>query len=485
MPKLITQEDYMSRVLAIHGKKYDYSKLVYKAAKVPVEVICREHGSFFIVPTSFTSRGSGCSKCVGRGADWVDRFKSIHGDLYDYSKVKYIGKDLKVSIGCSVHGEFFQSPDNHFRGKQGCPKCKGSKIRKSKQLTFEVFKERAQAIHPDKFTYEAVEWSNMQMPTVAVTCEHGTNMQRPVNHLSGQITCNKCGNMKSQDEEAIADFLAQYTVVERRNRQIIAPKEIDIYLPEFKMGIEYHGLYWHSSPRTHSNYHREKYEAANKAGIRLVQIFEDEWLDKQDIVKNRLLAFIGKAPQYQARKLKLSQIPMSEARPFLVATHIQGAGVASYCYALKDEENIVAVATFGKARSGAMTGAKVEGRWEVTRYASTGRVQGGFSRLLKQFKTEVDPNEIISYCDLRYGDGKLYEATGFTLASITEPDYWWVPKGEVKRIPRYSVQKHKLADPKHQLNKFYAPTKTENEICTEAGWSKIHGVGSQKWIWSK
>jgi len=67
MPKLITQEDYMSRVLAIHGKKYDYSKLVYKAAKVPVEVICREHGSFFIVPTSFTSRGSGCSKCVGRG----------------------------------------------------------------------------------------------------------------------------------------------------------------------------------------------------------------------------------------------------------------------------------------------------------------------------------------------------------------------------------------------------------------------------------
>ena len=89
-----------------------------------------------------------------------------------------------------------------------------------------------------------------------------------------------------------------------------------------------------------------------------------------------------------------------------------------------------------------------------------------------------------SYCDLRYGTGTLYEKSGFTLHSITEPDYWWVPKGKIERIPRYTVQKHKMAHVDHPLNEYYAPHKSENQICGEAGWEKVHGVGNQKWVWA-
>jgi hypothetical protein len=288
--------------------------------------------------------------------------------------------------------------------------------------------------------------------------------------------------MTSNGEQELSDFLAVYTSVERHNRKILAPKEIDIWLPEFNIGVEYHGLYWHTTNRV-GNLHREKYDLSVASGVRLIQIFEDEWVNKKELVKERLLAFIGKSKVYNARSLQIKQLSMKEVRPFLVSKHVQGAGVSSLNYGLFDKEELVAVATFGKSRSGAMTGAKVEGEWEVARYASTGRVRGGFSKLLKQFKTDVNPTKIISYCDLRYGNGKLYEATGFVLDTITPPDYWWVPKSKIERIPRYNVQKHKIAKEGHILNKYYDKDKSEKAICEEAGWQQIYGVGSQKWVW--
>ena len=193
---------------------------------------------------------------------------------------------------------------------------------------------------------------------------------------------------------------------------------------------------------------------------------------------------LGKGVRFDARKCSVKIIESSTAKSFLNSTHIQGVGVASVYYGIYSGDQLVAVASFGHSRSGAMTGAMEEGNWEVVRYASIGRVRGGFSRMLKKFITDVNPTKIISYCDLRYGDGKLYAATGFTLDSITPPDYWWVPNGKVQRIPRYITQKHKL--PLHPvLKEFYAPDKTENQVCADAGWEKIHGVGHQKWLWQK
>jgi hypothetical protein len=213
----------------------------------------------------------------------------------------------------------------------------------------------------------------------------------------------------------------------------------------------------------------------------LIQIFEDEWVDKPDVVKARLRALLGVGRKMHARKTQLRNIPFSQAREFLNARHTQGAGVACMAYGLYDADELVAVATFGRSRTGGMTVQRETNTWEVYRYASEGTVVGGFGKLLKHFIQDMNPELIISYCDLRYGDGKLYERTGFTLHSITEPDYWWVPNGQVKRVPRYQTQKHKLAT-HPDLKAYYAPNKTENEVCEAAGWRKIHGVGSQKWV---
>lgn len=362
----------------------------------------------------------------------------------------------------------------------------GREVKAFNRTPIAEFVQRLQATHAGALLYVG-GFSNMNTRATFVCTVHSREVEAlPSNTLGGANPCPQCNHLSSKAETSVAEFLAQHTTVEQRVRGILGKKEIDVWLPEFQLGVEYHGLYWHTEDRKSAQMgHREKWELAQKAGIRLVQVFEDEWVEKQEIVKARLLAFIGKAETYNARALELAEVSSVDGRAFLEATHIQGGGIAAKYYALCEGDVIRAVASFGKARSGAMTGAKKAGAWEVVRYASTGRVRGGFSRLLKHFMDDVQPLELVSYCDLRYGDGKLYAATGFTLEAITEPDYWWVPRGALERVPRYTTQKHRLAKTTHPLHQFYAPDKTENEICEEAGWKKIYGVGSQRWVWRK
>ncbi len=157
--------------------------------------------------------------------------------------------------------------------------------------------------------------------------------------------------------------------------------------------------------------------------------------------------------------------------------------MAKLFYGLFHKDELVAAASFAPLRTGAMASSGSVCTWEVIRYASIGRVRGGFSKILKKFVEEVCPEEIISYCDLRFGDGSLYKACGFTLDRVTEPDYWWVPEGKVERVPRYRTQKHKLkAHP--VLKKYYRDELSEKEICQAAGWYRIYGVGHQRWVWT-
>jgi len=413
---------------------------------------------------------------------FIVRASEVHNNFYTYEEAEYVNAHTKLKVTCPTHGVFEVNPTNHVQGK-GCPVCAIQRTRAAQIKSVTTFIEHAVSVWGDVFDYSGVEYKGAKVPVTIRCVEHDrVFMQQPNNHLEKKNPCTQCNHMKSEPENQIAAFLEQYTKVERGNRSIIKPKEIDIWLPEFNMGVEFHGLYTHRASSV-KNLHRNKWELAEQAGVRLIQIFHDEWLNKQELVKARLLAFIGKGETYNARQLRLERVEMQDIRQMLETTHIQGAGVSSVNYALYDGDRVIAVATFGKARSGAMTGAKTDGVWEVVRYASVGRVRGGFSKLFKRFLTDVNPNKVISYCDLRYGNGRLYEATGFTLEAITEPDYWWIPKGKIVRIPRYVTQKHKMANPSHPLHKYYQPEKTEAQICADAGWEKIYGVGNQKWVW--
>jgi hypothetical protein len=117
----------------VHNNAYDYSNVVYTNCKTKVEIICPQHGIFFQTPNKHIGSKTGCPTCSGRPAIttaiFIQRSKKVHGDTYDYSKVKYISFTNKVEIICKQHGSFFQRPENHFRHRQGCPECKFEKAR--------------------------------------------------------------------------------------------------------------------------------------------------------------------------------------------------------------------------------------------------------------------------------------------------------------------------------------------------------------------
>ena len=113
----------------VHNSKYNYNDIEYTSSSAKVRITCPKHGAFYQTPAMHLS-GNGCPACAHTCkvpiADILQRFKNIHGDTYTYifSSATPSVKD-KVTITCSIHGEFTQRAQDHFNG-QGCPKCKSS-----------------------------------------------------------------------------------------------------------------------------------------------------------------------------------------------------------------------------------------------------------------------------------------------------------------------------------------------------------------------
>ncbi len=125
-----SQAEFIQKTKNVHGKNYDFSLVKYCGAHELVTVVCRKHGKFDLTANSLLV-GRGCNKCGQlRGhalrkistEDFVAKAKFIHGDKYDYYLVEYETAKDDVTIICSVHGRFQQSPTNHLSGN-GCSSC--------------------------------------------------------------------------------------------------------------------------------------------------------------------------------------------------------------------------------------------------------------------------------------------------------------------------------------------------------------------------
>lgn len=491
MPKIITQEIFIDKCVNTHGDKYDLSKIVYLHNKVPIEVVCKTHGSFFPTPLNFIHGKTGCPSCAGRGIDWVDRFKSVHGETYDYSAVRYTDYKKPVTIKCLTHGDFQQTPDNHYRNKQGCPRCKGKKIQQSKQLSFENFVLRANIVHGHKFTYSYDDWTSMLKGEVKVHCEHGIFKQSPVNHLAGKTTCPKCGNMKSKPELVLADFLKIFTKVEQRDRTILKPKELDIYLPESNLAIEFSGMYWHSHDSIENeiknkNNHYNKYKECAHKGIRLLTVYESEWEEHEYAIKRLLRNAAGKSKgRLMARKCELRKVDHKEAVVFYNKYHPQGGAGNGEHYGLYWKNKLVACMRFTYGAND--RGDNRDRVWTLTRYATRITIAGGASKLFKAFLAEYTPDEVKSFSDNRYFSGGMYEQLGFTMEEETRPDYQvWSPKIGLKPKSHYQRRVIELRLKDHGKLEAYDPktdSRTEREMTYLMGARRIYDCGKKRWVW--
>ena len=292
--------------------------------------------------------------------------------------------------------------------------------------------------------------------------------------------CPKCfpgGKLSSLGEKQLVNFIYSLgiTNVLQNVRYIIPPKEIDIWLPDYNLGIEFNGLYWHTEKRCKTKFsHFNKWKTCNDQGIRLIQIFSDEWQFKQNIVKNRLKHFLNKSEKTcNARQCIIQSISTKDYNQFMNNIHIQGSCVSSIRYGAFYNNKLVAAMSFGKNRAIH----KCQG-WELLRFASLGNIPGIAGKIFKKFINEYNPDFIFSYCDLRWGTGKVYESIGMTLDSITPPGYWY-SKDFVTRLHRFKFTKQKLIEQGFDSNL------TESQITEQLGYHKIWDVGHKKFVWHK
>lgn len=172
----------------VHGDRYDYSRVEYVKSKTKVTIGCDIHGDFKQTPASHRS-GNGCPKCGGgvkrTTQEAIADFQKVHGDRYDYSRVKYAGNNAKVTIICYIHGDFDQLPSHHKRGS-GCPGCVGNKKKTATGVIADF-----RGVHGDRYDYSKVEYVN-NSTKVTIGCEiHGGFEQTPANHQTG-VGCPNC-----------------------------------------------------------------------------------------------------------------------------------------------------------------------------------------------------------------------------------------------------------------------------------------------------
>ena len=470
-----TCEKFIEKSRKVHGDKYDYSHVKYINSSTKVKIICPKHGEFLILPQNHLL-GQGCPKCAGRGLttdEIIKKFRAVHGDRYDYSNVEYHKMHEKVCIICPEHGEFWQTPAKHVNG-QNCPKCAKKTACSKKILTTEEFIEKAKQVHGDEYKYGTTKY-NGTYGCVEIECaKHGIFKQRANDHLNGH-GCPICGNNKSLSEDEINSFLINDLKIktETKKRGLLKNnKEIDIFMPELNIGIEYDGLYWHNENYKDSTYHIDKTNECLEKGIRLIHIFEDEWRDKKNIVKSILSNICGKITnKIYARKCEIKEVPNKEASVFLDENHIQGKINGKINLGLFYNEELVSIMCFGDRRIN-MGGKKIDGEYELLRFCSKLNVNviGGASKLFKYFIKNYEFSKIISYCDLRYSIGNIYEIIGLTNVGKTKPNYFYIVGNNRKN--RFKYRKSEL------IKDGYDKNESEHEIMLKRGIYRIYDCGS-------
>lgn len=239
--------------------------------------------------------------------------------------------------------------------------------------------------------------------------------------------CPKCSSAKfiSKPEQELADFLASrgLTIIQS-DRKILKGSEIDIYILENNLGIEFNGLFWHTDTNgKDENYHYRKWKDALNANIRLIQIWEDEWRDNKELVMSMLLQKLnimeGVLPD--CSDLEVEIISEEEARKFSFENHLQEFVQASYYFALVDSKKGI--------KAFLAMDSEVKGNFTLRRYVTHRNFTEGFTRILKQFEITFEPTIIIAFSDNCTLDSDYYSQNGFTFDSELPPDYRYLVRG--------------------------------------------------------
>ncbi len=285
----------------------------------------------------------------------------------------------------------------------------------------------------------------------------------------------------SKPENEIADYVRSLGfVIEQNTRKILEGKEIDIYIPSLKIGIEFNGLLYHTEDYGKKKYyHQEKTNIAESKGIKLYQIFEDEYVHKKEIVLSKIRHILQKdeGVKINARDCFVKEITENEAMTFLDMYHIQGFGKYDTIYlGAFNKETLVGVMTFTEEEPL---------KWNLTRFATNYHYncRGVGGKLFKHFVNHYKFDEIKSFADRRWTSNigeNLYDKIGFTKTDYLQPNYTlFINKNhQIIRFHRSSFRKASL------IKLFGFDEKmTGEEMLSKLGYKRIWDCGLIKYVY--
>lgn len=289
----------------------------------------------------------------------------------------------------------------------------------------------------------------------------------------------------SKSELEILNFLKERGLECRSDRHILNGREIDIFIPEKNIGIEYNGNKWHTEwfAKKDKNYHLFKMEECREKGVGLITIFEDEYELHKEIVLNKLTHILNigneHTPKLYGRKCQIKEIYSYIAEDFLNVNHIQGFVNSTLFLGAFYNENLVGVMSFTK---------QADNNWELTRLATDIKYNccGVGGKLFNYFIKNYDFNEIKSFADRRWTldeNNNIYTKLGFVFHSFTKPNYTYYNANvnRYKRFHKFNFRKDKLVKKYSQLN----PRMTETEMVKELGYDRIWDCGLIKYVYKK
>lgn len=257
---------------------------------------------------------------------------------------------------------------------------------------------------------------------------------------------------------------------------------LTLYSEENNFGIYFAPLKTNSEQMLGSkNYFKEMKTFFERAGIKILIIFGDEWLLNKTLVIRKIQHYMGinATTAIHARKCVVKSISVEEKNRFLNEYHIQGTCVSQINIGAFYKDVLISVLTFANPRVLMNKKQQDTGVFELTRFAThiDYRIPGIFSKLLKYFVRNYTWKMIYSFADKRWSDGKLYDKCGFTLETINPPNYFYLVDN--KRKHRWGYRKDALRE---KFPNEYDPTKTEYQNMLDLGYDRIWDSGSLKYV---
>lgn len=484
MPSKITPNE-VERRFAMRAPEYQVlSEYANSKTKILVRHNCGH--TYKVTPGHFWE-GDMCPKCNKKAQQ---ERQQKEGRKILFSRLAELGLGLlpgqnytndrqKIEVKCLKCGRVQTSWGCNIYAGHGCKSCNNSR-----PMSREDFLKKLAIRAPE---WELVgEYINAKTKTLFRHKKCGKTFERTPDWVcTSPNKCNRCS--RSNGETSLVDSIIAMLPEDEEyllnNRSVLGGKELDLYLPKLGIAVEYNGLHYHASKvlskKGHNpiNYHLQKTLDAKDKGVRVIHVFEDEWLEHPDIVKDKMRAYL-KLPlerRYYARQTTVKEITPEVAGEFLNANHIQGKGGARVAIGLYYGDGLVAVQTFAKYSSGKPN------EYDLTRYATKlgTQVVGGFSKCLKYFEKMVSPSKVVSFADRRWsteGDN-VYTKNGFELDGVVPPSYWYTIRQQ--RLHKFLFRKKLIA---RKFPEIYSLEKTEREMMEEAGYDRIYDCGLLRYV---